>query len=93
MAHSHPGLEPYRGLLLVCPEANWRDNAQRITCLRFDKHAVEHNDNKSEAQNNEYRNTLESATRSFRIAYNSPKSGDDDEETIGDWLGQSTKDI
>ncbi|KAL3460233.1 hypothetical protein BJX64DRAFT_300702 [Aspergillus heterothallicus] len=95
MAHSHPGLEPYRGLLLVCPEANWHNNAQRITCVRFDKHAVEHttNDNEGEAQNDEYRNAPESTSRSFRIAYNSPKSGDDDEETIGDWLGQSTKDI
>jgi hypothetical protein len=95
MAHSHPGLEPYRGLLLLCPEANWRDGAQRISCLRFDKHAVEDttSDSKGETQNNEYRNAPESSTLLFRLAYNSPKSGDDDEETIGDWLGQSTKDI
>jgi hypothetical protein len=95
MAHSHPGLEPYRGLLLLCPEANWRDGAQRISCLMFDKHAVEDttNDSDGEAQNDEYRNAPESATLSFRIAYDSPKSGDDDEETIGDWLGRSTKHI
>ncbi|KAL4807200.1 hypothetical protein BDV18DRAFT_137149 [Aspergillus unguis] len=89
MAHSHPGLEPYRALLLVCPEANWRDNAQRITCVRFDK--------QDEAQNNEHRNAPECTTRSFRIAYHSPQSGgsdgDDDEETIWDWLGQAMKDI
>ncbi|KAI9371093.1 hypothetical protein BJX61DRAFT_548542 [Aspergillus egyptiacus] len=85
MAHSHPGLEPYRGLLLLCPEANWRDGAQRISCLMFDKRAVETTDERN--------NTPESTTLSFRIAYDSPKSGDDDEETIGDWLGRSTKDI
>lgn len=95
MARSHPGLEPYRGLLLSCPEVNWRDGAQRISCLRFDKHAVEDTTDYSQgdAQNDEYRNAPESTTLSFRIAYDSPKSGDDDEETIGDWLGQSTKDI
>ncbi|KAL4925046.1 uncharacterized protein BDV17DRAFT_300546 [Aspergillus undulatus] len=86
MAHSHRGLEPYRGLLLLCPEANCRDGAQRISCLRFDKHTVEDttDDSEGEAQNDEDRNAPESSTLSFRIAYDSPKSGDDDEETIGD---------
>ncbi|BCS27785.1 uncharacterized protein APUU_60833S [Aspergillus puulaauensis] len=95
MAHSHPGLEPYRGLLLLCPEAKWSDGAQRISCVRFDKRAVQDTTDYSEgeAQNDEDHNAPESTTLSFRIAYDSPKSGGDDEETIGDWLGQSTKDI
>ncbi|KAL4864775.1 hypothetical protein BDV12DRAFT_7603 [Aspergillus spectabilis] len=75
--------------------ASWRDGAQQISCLRFDKHAVDDttDDSEGEAQNGEYRNAPESTTLSFRIACDSPKSGDDDEETIGDLLGQSTKDI
>ncbi|KAL4946566.1 hypothetical protein BDV06DRAFT_218283 [Aspergillus oleicola] len=85
----------------VCLEVGYtgkgRDRAlgQRIFCMRFDKHAVEDttDDSEGEAQNDECRNAPESTTLSFRIAYDSPKSGDDDEETIGDWLGQSTKDI
>ncbi|KAL2869007.1 uncharacterized protein BJX67DRAFT_348478 [Aspergillus lucknowensis] len=95
MARSHPGLEPYRGLLLLCAQPVWRDGAERISCVLFDKLAVEDTTNEGEGDvhNDAYHNAPESTTRSFRIAYDSPKSGDDDEETIGRWLRHSTKDI
>ncbi|KAL4789391.1 hypothetical protein BDV19DRAFT_383150 [Aspergillus venezuelensis] len=76
MAHSHPGLKPYRGLLLLCAEPNWCHGSQRIYSLRFDKYLVEDSD--------EYRNSPESITLSLRIAYDRPEYGDDDEGTIGD---------
>ncbi|KAL2822659.1 hypothetical protein BJX63DRAFT_427216 [Aspergillus granulosus] len=36
MAHQHPDLEPYKALLLICPEPNWQLGAQRISCVKFD---------------------------------------------------------
>ncbi|KAL2846151.1 hypothetical protein BJY01DRAFT_263366 [Aspergillus pseudoustus] len=36
MAHQHPDLEPYKALLLICPEPNWQFGAQRISCVQFD---------------------------------------------------------
>ncbi|KAL2814807.1 hypothetical protein BJX63DRAFT_442393 [Aspergillus granulosus] len=41
MAHTHPGLEPSKALLLRCREPNWREGAQRIFCLMFDNMTIE----------------------------------------------------
>jgi hypothetical protein len=130
MAYTHRGLEPYRGLFLICHEVNWRAGAQRISCVRFDRltdrvrvrrkvepriwsnepdaqeeaetedevNAELEADTNTVGQGEEYDefdpNTFpESITESFRIAWDSPMTDDDDKDTIGGWLRRSMKDI
>ncbi|PLB46734.1 hypothetical protein P170DRAFT_428027 [Aspergillus steynii IBT 23096] len=40
MVYKYHGMSPYRGLLYICPERNWRDGQLTVDCVSFDPRAT-----------------------------------------------------